>query len=53
MGTFQQPRWPTSADPGGHWLGPDVISTGTAGGVTGNATGTRRECWYARKVSVC
>ena len=35
------------------WLGLDVASTGTAGGVTGNATGTRRERWYARKVSVC
>ena len=40
-------------NPGSHWLGLDVTSTGTAGSVTENATGTRRECWYAREVSVC
>ena len=34
-------------------LGLDVASTGTAGGVTGNATGARRGRWYAREVSVC
>ena len=54
--TIQPPRCTVaslSVDPGGQWLGPDVASTGTAGGVTGNATGTRRERWYAREVSVC
>ena len=35
-----------------HSLELDVARTGTAGGVTGNATGARRERWYARKVSV-
>ena len=52
-GHFQPPQWPTSVDPGGHWLGLDVSSTDTADGVTGNAMGARRERWYARKVSVC
>ena len=51
-GLFQPPQWPTSVDHGGHWLGLDVASTGTAGGVTRNATGARRERWYAREVSV-
>ena len=52
-GHFQPPQWPTSVDNGGHWLGLDVASTGTACGVIGDAIGTRRERWSARKVNIC
>jgi hypothetical protein len=52
-GHFQPPQWPTSVDHGGHWLGLDVASTGTACGVIGDAIGTLRERWSARKVNIC
>ena len=52
-GHFQPPQWPTSVDHGGHWLGLDVSSTGSACGVIRDAIGTRRERWPARKVNMC
>jgi len=51
-------QWPTSVDPGGHWLGLDVASTGTAlmsletprGRVV--SVGTLAELAYAKNVVV-
>jgi hypothetical protein len=52
MGTFSQHQWLNLAGPGGHWLGPDVTSTGTACGVIGDTTRARAKLWQARKVRV-
>ena len=44
-GHFQPPQWPASIDPGGHWLGLDVPSTGTVCGAIGGATETHGNLW--------
>ncbi len=44
-GHFQPPRWLKLVGPGGHRLGLDVPSTGTACGVIVGATGTHGDLW--------
>ena len=42
---FQPQRWLKLAGLGGHWLGLDVPSTGTACGAIGGATETHGDLW--------
>ena len=44
-GHFQPLWWLKLAGPGGHWLGLDVPSTGTACGAIGGATETHGDLW--------
>ena len=44
-GHFQPAQWLNLAGHCSHWLGPDVLSTGTACGVIGDATRGRAKLW--------